>query len=157
MVEEGKTAPDFELRDSEGNLIKLSNFKGKIVILYFYPKALTSGCTKEAQDFRDHYEEIKKLGAEVIGISGDKVEIIKKFKEKESLPFILLEDEGFKVSEEYGVYKQKSMYGKKYMGIERSTFIIDENGIVRKAMRKVKVPNHVKEVIEEIKKMRGEK
>jgi peroxiredoxin Q/BCP len=130
----------------------LSDFRGKTVILYFYPKALTSGCTKEAQDFRDNYEEIKKLGAEVIGVSGDKVETIKKFKQKENLPFILLSDEGFKVSTEYGVYKEKSMYGKKYMGIERSTFIIDKDGIVRKIMRKVKVPNHVKEVIEEIKK-----
>jgi peroxiredoxin Q/BCP len=153
MVEENKLAPDFELKDSEGNLVKLSDFRGKTVILYFYPKALTSGCTKEAQDFRDNYEEIKKLGAEVIGVSGDKVETIKKFKQKENLPFILLSDEGFKVSTEYGAYKEKSMYGKKYMGIERSTFIIDKDGIVRKIMRKVKVPNHVKEVIEEIKKL----
>ncbi|MCI4462700.1 MAG: thioredoxin-dependent thiol peroxidase [Caldisericum sp.] len=153
MVEENKLAPDFELKDSEGNLVKLSDFRGKTVILYFYPKALTSGCTKEAQDFRDNYEEIKKLGTEVIGVSGDKVETIKKFKQKENLPFILLSDEGFKVSTEYGVYKEKSMYGKKYMGIERSTFIIDKDGIVRKIMRKVKVPNHVKEVIEEIKKL----
>jgi peroxiredoxin Q/BCP len=153
MVEENKLAPDFELKDSEGNLVKLSDFRGKTVILYFYPKALTSGCTKEAQDFRDNYEEIKKLGAEVIGVSGDKVETIKKFKQKENLPFILLSDEGFRVSTEYGVYKEKSMYGKKYMGIERSTFIIDKDGVVRKIMRKVKVPNHVKEVIEEIKKL----
>ncbi|MGB9793426.1 thioredoxin-dependent thiol peroxidase [Caldisericum exile] len=155
MVEEGKIAPDFELKDAEGNLVTLSDFRGKIVILYFYPKALTSGCTKEAQDFRDHYEEIKKLNGEVIGISGDKVLTIKKFKEKENLPFVLLSDEGFKVSTEYGVYKEKSMYGKKYMGIERSTFIIDENGVIKKIMRKVKVPNHVKEVIEEVKKLRG--
>lgn len=155
MVEENKIAPDFELKDSNGNKVKLSDFRGKTVILYFYPKALTSGCTKEAQDFRDNYDVIKKLGADVIGVSGDKIETIKKFKEKENLPFTLLSDEGFKVSSEYGVYKEKSMYGKKYMGIERSTFIIDKDGFVRKVMRKVRVPNHVKEVIEEIKKWGG--
>ncbi|MBP8613119.1 MAG: thioredoxin-dependent thiol peroxidase [Candidatus Atribacteria bacterium] len=157
MNEEGSLATDFELLDAKGNKVRLSSFRGKIVVLYFYPKALSSGCTKEADDFRDHYAELKKLNAEVIGVSGDKVETLKKFAEKESLPFILLSDLNFEVSNNYGVYKEKSMYGRKYMGIERSTFIIDEKGIIRKAFRKVKVPNHVNEVIEVIKHLGVEK
>jgi len=157
MNEEGSLATDFELLDAKGNKVRLSSFRGKIVVLYFYPKALSSGCTKEADDFRDHYAELKKLNAEVIGVSGDKVETLKKFAEKESLPFILLSDLNFEVSNNYGVYKEKSMYGRKYMGIERSTFIIDRERNHKKAFRKVKVPNHVNEVIEVIKHLGVEK
>ncbi len=124
----GEQAPDFQLLDDRGNQFKLSDLRGKKVILYFYPKDDTPGCTKQACQFRDHIGELSQLGAVVIGISPDPVESHVKFKEKYNLPFTLLSDPEHKVAEAYGVWRERTIYGKKKMGIVRSQFIIDENG-----------------------------
>ncbi|AST56274.1 alkyl hydroperoxide reductase [Thermoanaerobacterium thermosaccharolyticum] len=148
MIELEKEAPDFTLKSSDGNDVSLSDFKGKKVVLYFYPKDNTPGCTKEACQFRDNINTVKNKDAVILGVSLDDIESHKKFIEKFNLPFILLSDSDAKVSTEYGVYKEKNMYGKKKMGIERSTFIIDKKGIVKKIFRKVKVDGHVDEILE---------
>lgn len=148
MIELEKEAPDFTLKSSDGNDVSLSDFKGKKVVLYFYPKDNTPGCTKEACQFRDNINTVKNKDAVILGVSLDDIESHKKFIEKFNLPFILLSDPDAKVSTEYGVYKEKNMYGKKKMGIERSTFIIDKKGIVKKIFRKVKVDGHVDEILE---------
>jgi len=153
MVKAGKKAPDFTLLNQDGKKVKLSQFSGQNVVLYFYPKDNTSGCTIEACNFRDTFSELSNLGAVVIGISPDTAESHKKFAEKYNLPFNLLADPEKKVLEKYGVWKEKSMYGKKYMGVERTTFIIDKNGKVRKIFEKVKVPNHYNEVLEYLKEL----
>ena len=146
-MKEGEKAPEFESSDQNGNVIKLSNFKGSKVILYFYPKDDTTGCTKEACDFREAYSAFQKLGVEVIGVSPDPVKKHDKFKAKYDLPFPLLSDEEKTVVSEYGVWVEKSMYGRKYMGVERSTFLIGADGKVKAAWRKVKVPGHVDAVM----------
>lgn len=146
MVQIGKKAPKFTLFDSNGVKISLDDFKGWKVVLYFYPKDMTSGCTKEACDFRDEFPDFKKIKTAVIGISPDSVESHRKFADKYKLPFVLLSDVNKSVVEKYGVWKEKSMYGKKYMGVERTTFVIDENGIIKKIFPKVKVDGHVEEV-----------
>jgi len=146
-LKEGFKAPDFSLPDLEGNKISLKSFSGKKVVLYFYPKDMTTGCTREACDFRDSFPKFYKIDAVVIGISKDSVKSHNKFKEKYDLPFILLSDENGEVCEKYGVWKEKSMYGKKYMGIERTTFIIDENKKVMKIFPKVKVNGHIQEIL----------
>ena len=128
----------------------LNDFKGQKVILYFYPKDNTSGCTQEACDFRDNINRLTSY-ATVIGVSPDSIKSHKSFKEKQSLNFILLSDPEHKLAEEFEVWKEKSMYGRKYMGIERSTFILDKNGKIEKEWRKVKVKGHVDEVIEYLK------
>lgn len=151
MLEVGKKAPSFKLKNQNGEIISLKDFSGKKVILYFYPKDMTSGCTKEACSFRDEFSSLKKLNAVVIGVSADSVTLHKKFAEKYELPFNLLSDETKNVLETYGVWKEKSMYGKNYMGIERTTVIIDENGKVKKIFPKVKVDGHIQEVIEALK------
>ena len=135
--------------DAEGNEkeFSLNDFKGQKVILYFYPKDNTSGCTQEACDFRDNINRLTSY-ATVIGVSPDSIKSHKSFKEKQSLNFILLSDPEHKLAEEFEVWKEKSMYGRKYMGIERSTFILDKNGKIEKEWRKVKVKGHVDEVIE---------
>ncbi len=148
MVEEGKKAPAFKLKDQAGKTVSLSDFKGKNVVLYFYPKDNTSGCTAEACNFRDEFPKFKNMNAVIIGVSPDSVESHKKFAEKFDLPFTLLSDESKEVLEKYEVWKEKSMYGRKYMGVERSTFVIDGDGKIRKIFRKVKVPGHNKEVAE---------
>ncbi|MBP2073313.1 thioredoxin-dependent thiol peroxidase [Thermoanaerobacterium butyriciformans] len=150
MIELEKEAPDFTLKSSDGNDVSLSDFKGKKVVLYFYPKDNTPGCTKEACQFRDNINTVENKEAVILGVSLDDIESHKKFIEKFNLPFILLSDPDAKVSTEYGVYKEKNMYGKKKMGIERSTFIIDKKGIVKKIFRKVKVDGHVDEILEVI-------
>ncbi len=148
MLEEGKKAPAFKLKNQNGKTISLSDFKGKNVVLYFYPKDNTSGCTAEACNFRDEFPKFGKLDAVILGVSPDSVESHKKFAEKFDLPFDLLSDEKKEILEKYGVWQEKSMYGRKYMGVVRTTYIIDQNGKIKKIFPKVKVPNHNKEVIE---------
>jgi thioredoxin-dependent peroxiredoxin len=143
----GQKAPDFTVTDDSGNKVKLSSFKGKKVVLYFYPKDDTPGCTKEACNFRDGIKEIQKQGAVVLGVSADSVDSHKKFKEKFDLNFPLLADTDKKIIEAYDTWKEKSMYGKKYMGIERTTYIIDEDGKVSHVFPKVKVDQHYGEVL----------
>ncbi len=138
MLEEGKKAPAFKLKDQNGNLHSLSDYKGKNVVLYFYPKDNTSGCTAEACNFRDEFPKFKNINAVILGVSPDSVESHKKFAEKYNLPFTLLADENKEVVEKYGVWKQKSMYGRKYMGVERTTFIIDADGKIKKIFSKLK-------------------
>lgn len=147
----GAKAPDFSLPDQDGSTVTLKSLKGKQVVLYFYPKDDTSGCTKEACDFRDSLAPIKKAGAVVLGVSKDGKASHQKFIAKYGLPFALLSDEETVVCNAYGVYKEKSMYGRKYMGIERSTFVIDATGRVKALWRKVKVPGHVDEVLAALK------
>ena len=147
MVEEGKPAPDFELQTDGGESVKLSDFRGKPVVLYFYPKDDTPGCTKQACGIRDSYDEFERRGAVVLGVSPDKETSHVKFKEKYGLPFTLLADPEHEVAEAYDVWQQKSFAGKKYMGIERSTFLIDSEGKVAKVMRRVKPDTHADDVL----------
>jgi peroxiredoxin Q/BCP len=147
----GKKAPEFTLPNEAGESVKLQDFKGRQVVLYFYPKDDTPGCTKEACNFRDSLEQIKKAGAVVLGVSLDGRESHQKFIAKHRLPFPLLSDEDATVSKAYGVYKQKNMYGKKFWGIERSTFVIDPAGRVKAIFRKVKVDGHVDQVLAALK------
>lgn len=148
MLKVGDKAPAFTLRDDSGKKVSLKDFKGKRVVLYFYPKDLTPGCTVEACDFRDASALIKKKKAVVLGVSKDKVITHQKFKEKHELNFPLLSDEEGKVCKDYGVWQEKSLYGKKYMGIARTTFIIGPTGKVEHVFEKVKVKGHTKEVLE---------
>jgi len=147
-VEEGKKAPDFTAVTDGGKKLKLSELRGKAVILYFYPKDDTPGCTKEACGFRDSLPDFGKAKAAVVGISKDSVARHDKFKAKYELNFPLVSDEDGKICEKYGTWIEKSLYGRKYMGIDRATFLIDGTGTVRKIWRKVKVPGHVEEVLE---------
>jgi peroxiredoxin Q/BCP len=147
MVEEGKPAPDFELTSDSGERVKLSALRGKPVVLYFYPKDDTPGCTTQACGIRDVYADFRERGAVVLGVSPDDEASHVKFKEKYSLPFTLLADPDHGVAEEYGVWKERSMYGKTSMGIERSTFVIDADGTVTKAMRRVKPDTHAADVL----------
>lgn len=151
VLEIGQLAPDFELTANNGQNVKLSDFRGKYVVLYFYPKDMTPGCTAEACDFRDHHERFKELNAVILGVSPDPVKRHQKFIEKHHLPFLLLADEDHRVAELYGVWKLKKMFGKEYMGIERSTFIIDKDGKLVQEWRKVKVKGHVEEALKYIK------
>jgi len=146
-VDVGDKAPSFTLPTDGDGKISLNDFKGKTVVLYFYPKDDTSGCTAEACAFRDALPDFSKVDAQIIGISRDPVKKHDKFKEKYDLTFPLASDEDGKVCEAYGTWVEKSMYGRKYMGIERSTFVIDGKGIVRDVWRKVKVPGHAEEVL----------
>ncbi len=145
-LKEGQKAPAFKLQDDSGATVSLKDFKGRPVVLYFYPKDLTSGCTKEACDFRDAKPRFGKLKAVVLGVSKDPVKMHAKFRDTHNLNFPLLADEKGEVVEAYGVWKEKSMYGRKYMGIERTTVIIDGDGKVAKIFPKVKVPGHVEAV-----------
>jgi len=142
VVEEGKPAPDFELKSDSGETVKLSELLGKPVVLYFYPKDDTPGCTTQACGIRDAWGEFERTGAVVLGVSPDTVESHVKFKRKHGLPFTLLADPDHEVAERYGVWVEKTMYGKTSMGIKRSTFVIDQDGKVARAMLGVKPDNH---------------
>lgn len=148
----GDKAPDFTLpTDAENKEMTLSQLRGKKIVLYFYPKDNTPGCTKEACDFRDYFAAFKKEGIEIFGISKDSAKAHTKFKTKYDLPFTLLVDANADVCEAYGVINKKSMFGKTFLGIQRSTFFIDEKGIIRAIWRKVKVPGHVEQILNDIK------
>ena len=143
----GDAAPVFELLTDEGQTVSLKDFKNKKIVLYFYPKDSTPGCTEEACDFRDGLSRIAKKGAVVLGVSADSVESHQKFKKNQSLNFTLLSDPEKKMIQRYGVWKEKSLYGKKYIGIERTTFIIGGTGKIEKVFEKVKVKGHYEEVL----------
>jgi len=147
----GDKAPDFSLPSGAGQTITLKSLRGKQVVLYFYPKDDTPGCTKEACSFRDEITQIEKAHAVVLGVSTDGLASHQKFSKKYGLPFALLSDEGLVVAKAYGVYKQKSMYGRTYWGIERSTFVVDETGKLAAIFRKVKVDGHVEQVMTALK------
>jgi peroxiredoxin Q/BCP len=147
MVEEGKPAPDFELATDSGEKVKLSDYRGKPVVLYFYPKDDTPGCTTQACGIRDIYGEIEQRGAVVLGVSPDDEASHVRFKDKYSLPFTLLADPEHAVAEDYGVWVEKNSYGQKRMGVERSTFLIDSEGNVTKVMRRVKPDTHADDVL----------
>lgn len=151
MLEVGSQAPDFTLKDQDGNEVSLHDFKGKKVILYFYPKDNTSGCTKQACAFKELYPQFEEKDAVVLGVSKDSIASHKKFQEKYELPFTLLSDPDHAVNEAYDVWKEKSMYGKKYWGTERSTYLIDENGIIQKALKKVKPVQNPEDMLESLK------
>jgi thioredoxin-dependent peroxiredoxin len=146
----GDLAPNFTLTSSDGKKVSLKDFRGEKVVLYFYPKDMTPGCTTEACSFRDNYKEIKKRGAEIIGISADSTASHEKFVGKYELPFILLSDPDKNVAKLYDVWRKKSLYGKLFFGIERSTFIIDEKGKIKAVFRKVKVEGHTKVVLDNL-------
>lgn len=147
MLAEGTMAPDFRLPADGGGEVALSDYRGKKVVLYFYPKDNTSGCTQEACDFRDDYSQITAAGAVVLGISPDSVRSHDGFKLKHNLPFYLLSDPDHRVAEMYGVWGEKKMYGKTYTGIIRTTFIVDEEGRIAKVFPKVRVKGHSQEVV----------
>ena len=147
MVQEGKPAPDFELESDSGETVKLSELRGKPVVLYFYPKDDTPGCTRQACDIRDAWGEFERAGAVVLGVSPDDERSHMKFKEKYGLPFPLLADTDHAIAEEYGVWQEKSFAGKTYMGVVRSTFVIDAEGKVARALRNVRADTHADEVL----------
>ncbi|HXQ00512.1 MAG TPA: thioredoxin-dependent thiol peroxidase [Solirubrobacteraceae bacterium] len=147
MIEQGQAAPDFELPDQDGRLVKLSALRGQPVVVYFYPKADTPGCTTQACGVREHHEDYARADAVVLGISPDPVAKVKKFHDKQSLNFTLLADEDHAVAERYGVWVEKSMYGRTYWGNERTTFVIDPEGGVAEVLRKVKPAMHDEQVL----------
>lgn len=150
MVEEGKPAPDFELTSDSGDTVRLSDFMGKPVVVYFYPRDDTPGCTAQACGIRDNYESFGERGAVVLGISPDDESSHVKFKQKYGLPFTLLADPDHQVAETYGVWGERKLYGKTYMGIERSTFVIDSDGNVARVMRRVKPDTHAQQVLDSL-------
>lgn len=146
-IEIGKQAPDFEAKDQNGNIIKLSDYRGKKVILYFYPKDQTPGCTAQACNLRDNYDRLQKEGYEIFGISTDSEKSHLRFIEKQELPFSLIADEDRKVHDLYGTWVEKSMYGRTYMGTARTTFIIDEEGNIADIIEKVKTKEHTNQIL----------
>ncbi|NBI28566.1 thioredoxin-dependent thiol peroxidase [Chengkuizengella marina] len=153
QVKVGQEVPNFTLPASNGKEVSLSDFRGKNVVIYFYPKDMTPGCTTESCDFRDYHGDYEKLNTEVIGISPDDLKSHDKFIAKHDLPFLLLSDVDKKVCELFGVWVLKKMYGREYMGVERSTFLINADGILIKEWRKVKVKEHVQKVLEAVREL----
>lgn len=149
----GSKIKDFSLPSSGGGTWSSKTAAGRKLVIYFYPKDMTSGCTRESQDFRDLYSAFRKAGVDVVGVSRDSVKSHDKFTEKEKLPFPLLSDEDEKLCKQFNVIHEKSLYGRKYLGIERSTFLLDGTGILRREWRKVKVPGHAEEVLEAAKSL----
>ena len=149
MIDEGESVPKFELEDANGKLVKSSELKGKKYVIYFYPRDFTPGCTTEADEFSKDYSKFKKAGIEVVGISKDDVDSHKKFCEKMKIPYILLADTKTTVSKLFGVWGKKKFMGREYMGINRSTFLVNEKGKIFKVFEKVKAKGHSKEVLEE--------
>ena len=154
MVKQGLKAPEFTLLDQYGKKHSLSDYLGKWIILYFYPKDMTPGCTVEACNFRDEFSEFRKLDITILGISKDGVNEHKKFSKKYNLPFKLLSDKETDVCEQYGTWQKKNMYGREYMGIVRSTYLINPEGIIKKVYPKVDVKIHAQQILEEIKNQR---
>ena len=146
-LQEGQKAPDFEGVDQDGNTVKLANYKGKKVVIYFYPRDNTPGCTAQACNLRDNYEILQAQGYEIIGISGDSVKSHKKFQDKHELPFTLIADESKEIHNLFGTWGEKKMYGKTYMGTIRTTFIIDEEGNIAEIIKKVKTKDHTNQII----------
>ncbi|MGY6558179.1 MAG: thioredoxin-dependent thiol peroxidase [Nitritalea sp.] len=146
-LEVGQVAPDFTAKDQDGNTIRLSDFKGKKVVLYFYPKDNTPGCTAQACNLRDNYEALQAAGYEVFGVSSDSEKSHKKFIEKQALPFRLIADEDKQVHEAYGTWVEKQMYGRTYMGTARTTFLIDADGIIEEIISKVKTKEHTQQIL----------
>ena len=144
----GAKVPDFSLPATGGGPFRLKDAAGRALVVYFYPKDMTSGCTRESQDFRDLHGAFRKAGADIVGVSRDSMSSHEKFKAKERLPFALLSDEDERVCKLFDVIREKSLYGRKFLGIERSTFLIDAEGVLRQEWRKVKVPGHAEEVLE---------
>jgi peroxiredoxin Q/BCP len=144
---EGEKAPDFKAKDQNGNLVSVKDFKGKKVVLYFYPEDDTPTCTVEACNLRDNYNVLEKKGLVILGVSPDDEKKHKKFEQKYKLPFTLLADPGKKIVDEYGVWGEKNLYGRKYMGLHRTTFLIDEKGIIQKIFRKPKSKIHSEEIL----------
>lgn len=153
MLEVGDTIPEFDLPTNGGGSLNNKALKGKTVIMYFYPKDMTPGCTTEAQDFRDNIKGFEKAGAMIVGVSKDSVKRHDNFVAKQELPFQLLSDENGTLCEDFGVWVEKNMYGKKYMGIQRATFVIDGKGVIKHVWPKVKVKGHVDEVLDVVKGM----
>ncbi len=149
MISEGDKVPKFEIADSNGNNVKSSDFLGKKYVIYFYPKDFTPGCTTEADEFSKEYKKFKKAGIEILGISKDDVDSHKKFCEKMKIPYILLSDTETKVAKQFGVWGKKNFMGKEYMGVIRSTFLVDEKGKIFKAYPKVKAAGHAKQVLQD--------
>jgi len=145
----GNKAPDFSVNDQDGKSVKLSDFKGKKVVLYFYPKDLTEGCTAQACNLRDNYKLMQKQGYEVLGVSTDDEKLHRKFIAKENLPFPLLADTDKKLHDAYGTWGEKSMYGRKYMGTLRTTFVIDEKGVIEEIIEKVNTKDHTRQILKD--------
>ncbi len=153
MVTIGQPVPSFDLPATGNKNLSMDSFKGKNLVLYFYPKDNTPGCTREGQDFRDHYAAFQKANTEIVGVSKDSVKVHENFCAKQSFPFDLISDQDETLCTLFDVIKEKNMYGRKYMGIERSTFLIDSKGVLREEWRKVRVPGHVEEILKSVQEL----